>query len=112
MSLVVRAFPVRSRRAAEEFAHELHARAEETRRFFKMFHATESWFFQDTPHGPMVIGVTDLHEHVEKTANEYQQSQDPFAAWFKKRVEEISGVDPNKTPLGPPSELIFDSETV
>ena len=52
--------------------------------------------------------MTELND-VEKNAAAYQQSTDPFASWFKERVVELSGVDPNRTPLGPPSEMVFDS---
>ena len=31
-----------------------------------------------------------------------------FAAWFKQRVLEISGIDENKMPLGPETEQIFE----
>jgi len=112
MALVVRAYPVRSREAVEEFIGELRRREAETRHFYRSFDVRrETWHFQQTPNGPIVIGVTDVNE-VEKNAQAYKESNEAFAAWFKKRVEEMSGVDPNKTPLGPPSEMIFDSNDV
>jgi hypothetical protein len=39
---------------------------------------------------------------------EYAETNEPFAAWFKQRVIDVTGVDPNKTPLGPPSDQVFD----
>src|SRR5215813_7214206 len=70
MALVVRAYPVRSREAVEQFIRELREREAETRHFFRSFDVRrETWHFQETEHGP--------------------------------------GVDPNKTPLGPPSEMVF-----
>ena len=44
----------------------------------------------------------------ERAARTYAESKDPFDLWFKQRVIELSGIDPNRTPLGPPSEQIFD----
>lgn len=113
MALVARAYPVRSREAVEEFARELRARPEETRRFYGSFNVRrETWFLQETAYGTFVIGVTDVSEPVDKVAAEYAASEEPFVAWFKQRVLDISGVDPNQTPLGPQSELVFDSAAV
>ena len=112
MALVVRAYPVRSREAVERFIEELRHREAETRHFFRSFDVRrETWHFQETPNGPVVIGVTDIND-VQRNAAAYKESDEAFAAWFKRRVEEISGVDPNKTPLGPPSEMIFDSNAI
>jgi len=110
MSLLVRAFPVVcDRREIEKFAAEMHARAADTRRFYEGLGVRrESWFFQDTPRGALVIGVTDVAD-VEVAGREYAQTTEHFAAWFKDRVYELSGIDPNVQPLGPPTELIFDS---
>lgn len=111
MPLVVRAFPVTCDRAeVEKFAAEMRERSEETRRFYSGFGVRrEAWFYQDTPpYGALVIGVTDLAE-VEPAAAEFAASRDDFAAWFKKRVLELSGVDENEQPLGPPTEMVFDS---
>ena len=113
MALVVRAYPVRSRKAVEEFVKELQEHAEETRRFYDSFSVErETWFYQEMPHGSFVIGVTELKGEPEPIAEAYKESQDRFAAWFKRRVLEISGVDPNKTPLGPDAEMVFDSTAV
>ena len=112
MTLVVRAYPVRSRKAVEEFIDELRHREAETHHFFRSFDVRrETWHFQETPSGPIVIGVTDIND-VQRNAEAYKESDEAFAAWFKKRVEEISGVDPNKTPLGPPSQMVFDSTDI
>ena len=109
MALVVRAYPVHSREAVGRFIGELQSRAEETKRFYRSFNVKrETWFFQQTEHGPIIIGVTELDD-VAKNAEAYKESDDPFATWFKERVAELSGVDPNTTPLGPPSQMVFDS---
>jgi hypothetical protein len=111
MTLIVRAFPVRTNRAeVEQFVAEIGERAEEARRFFTGFSVRrESWFYQDAVHYPMVIGVTEVTDDVDKIAEEFAQTDEGFAAWFKQRVNELSGVDENKEPLGPPTEMVFDS---
>ena len=112
MALVVRAYPVRNREAVGHFIGELQRRAEETRNFYRKFNVKrETWFFQHTEHGPIVIGVTELND-VAKNAAAYKEATDPFASWFKEQVVEMSGVDPNVTPLGPPSEMVFDSSVL
>jgi hypothetical protein len=110
MSLLVRAFPVVcDRREVEKFAAEMRSRADDVRRFYESFGVKrESWFYQDTPHGALVISVTDVAD-VETAGKEYAQTTEHFAAWFKNRVKELSGIDPNEQPLGPPTEMIFDS---
>jgi hypothetical protein len=110
MPLLVRAFPVVcDRREVEKFAAEMRSRADDVRRFYEGFGVKrESWFYQDTPNGALVIGVTEIGD-VETAAREYAQTTEHFAAWFKNRVKELSGIDPNEQPLGPPTEMIFDS---
>lgn len=108
--LIVRAFSVRSRAAVEEFARELNQRSDESRQFYESFGITrEAWFFQSWDHGDIVIGVTEAQEPVRENADEYAATREGFAAWFKQRVMDVTGVDPNVTPLGPPTDLVFDS---
>ena len=109
MSLLVRAFPVVGGRGeVEKLAAEMRERAADVRRFYESFGVTrESWFLQETEHGPMVIGVTEVDD-LENAARDYAQTTEHFAAWFKSRVKEISGIDPNEQPLGPPTEMIFE----
>ena len=110
MTLVVRAFPVNCDRAAvEELVAEMHKRGDETRRFYNTFSVRrEAWFWQDSVHCPMVIGVTEVGAPVEQVAESFAKSTEEFASWFKQRVQEVTGVDPNVTPLGPPSEQVFN----
>ena len=106
-TLVVRAYPLHDRASLETFIGELREKGDETRSFYERHHAEEAWFLQETEEGDIVIAVlaTDDPERAAKT---YQESREPFDEWFKQRVIEVSGVDPNKTPLGPPSEQIFE----
>lgn len=36
------------------------------------------------------------------------ESHAPFETWFKGRVLELCGVDPNRQPEGPPAKPLFD----
>jgi len=91
-----------------KFIGELTKRAEESRHFFSEHGVRhETWHFQQTEHGPIVIVVTDVHEP-EVAAKRFAKADAGFAAWFKGRVLEITGVDENKTPLGPETEQIFE----
>lgn len=114
MPLIVRAFPVLQgkeediRRLAADMAG---PRREEAREFYRSFGVVrESWHYQETPHGPMVIGVTEVDGDVSAIAQEYAASSRPFDRWFKDQVKNLSGIDPDVQPLGPPSEVIFDTQ--
>ena len=115
MPLIVRAFPVLPgkeediRTLAAEMAG---SRREEAEAFYRSFGVVrESWHYQETPHGPMVIGVTEVEEEpdVAVRAQEYAHSTRPFDRWFKDQVRNLTGIDPDVQPLGPPSEVIFDT---
>ena len=112
MELVVRAFPVLAGQEARlnEFANAVEgARASEAEDFFRrMGVARESWFRQQTDAGQTwVIIVTQISGSA--TAEDFRGSQDAFDRWFKEQVKLISGVDPEKQPLGPPTTCIFDT---
>ncbi len=112
MPLIVRAFPVL--RGKEEDIRKLAAemagpRRGEAKEFFESFGVVrESWHYQETPHGPLVIGVTEIADDPSARAREYAESNRPFDRWFKDQVRNLTGVDPDLQPLGPPSEVIFD----
>jgi hypothetical protein len=84
-------------------------RAKEAADFFKRFGVThESWHAQETPAGTWVIGVTEISDiPVDVAAAGYARSEQAFDTWFKEKVREISGIDPNTTPQGPPTQCIF-----
>ena len=109
MPLVVRAFPLRSPRPAlESFAAQLNGeRSTEANQFYRHYGVTrESWHVQDTPNGPWVIAVTELHNPDEAAAR-YADATAEFHVWFKSQVLSLTGVDPNETPLGPPTTEVF-----
>ena len=114
MPLIVRAFPVLPgkeediRKLAAEMAGPRRGEAQEFYRIFGV--VRESWHYQETPHGPLVIGVTEVDEDPNTKAREYAESIRPFDRWFKDQVRNLTGVDPEVQPLGPPSEVIFDTQ--
>ena len=109
MTRVIRAFPLRSPRSAlESFAGELNGqRSTEAAQFYRHYGVThESWHVQNTPNGPWVIVVTELH-NPDEAARRYADATDQFHGWFKSQVLSLSGVDPNQMPLGPPTTEVF-----
>ncbi len=113
MPLIVRAFPVlRGKEDIRRLAAEMAGpRREEAKEFYKSFGVIrESWHYQETPHGPLVIGVTEVDGDLGTVAQEYAESNRPFDQWFKDQVRNLSGIDPDVQPLGPPSEVIFDTQ--
>jgi hypothetical protein len=114
MDLIVRAFPVIPGKEDQlrAFAHELQTRrAAEASEFYARFGVNrESWHLQSTPHGTWVIGVTHLTGMpIEEAADKYSASEQPFDRWFKNQVHELSGINPDEQPLGPPTDCIFDT---
>jgi len=114
MQLLVRAFPVLP--GLEEKAHEVARemqtlRAAEAVEFYRRHGvARESWHAQSTPTGLWIIGVTQFDGKTpEEAGQEYAASHVPFDRWLKDQVRLLTGVDPDVTPLGPPTECIFDS---
>jgi hypothetical protein len=105
--LVVRAYPIRSRAALDELLADLDARREETEAFYDRFEVRESWFVQETDEGPIAIAVAAINDPAE-SARQYASARDPFSVWFKQRVTSVSGVNPNETPLGPRTELLYE----
>jgi hypothetical protein len=111
MPFVVRAFPVLAHREEDlrEFARQMAGeRAAEGAEFYRQFGvAHERWHLQQTDAGSLVIAVTEVAE-VEATASAYAASQRPFDRWFKDQVLYLTGVSPDRDPLGPPTEQIFE----
>ena len=108
MPLLVRAFPLVSPVAGlRRFAEELMSQSAETDAFYRKYGVThESWHVQTTPSGPWVIGVAKI-ENPSEAGSRYAASSDAFDEWFKNRVLELTGIDLNSTPLGPPTEQVF-----
>ncbi len=117
MTRIVRAFPLRDTEETqlERFAEDLRANRASDMLAFLTSHsvARETWHIQQTPQGRWAIVVTELDgREANVVAAEYQVSESPFDTWFKSKVLELTGVDPNQDPLGPPTTLVFDSSTL
>jgi len=110
MARVVRAFPILpgKREAFTSWLAELKTRQAETDSFYRAYGVTrESAHLQNTPQGDLVIVCTDLAD-AQTTAASYAAATEPFHAWFKSKVLEMSGIDPDKQPLGPECNCVFD----
>ncbi|HEV7922016.1 MAG TPA: hypothetical protein VGR02_14610 [Thermoanaerobaculia bacterium] len=105
--LIVRAYPLRSREALDELLAELQQRRDETEAFYRRHEVRETWFVQDMGEGPFAIAVAAMRDPSEQ-ARLFAADRDPFAVWFKQRVMSVSGVNPNETPLGPRTELLYE----
>jgi hypothetical protein len=109
MSLLVRAFPLRSSiKDLKTFATALRTdRKAETAAFYRKFGVShESWHVQETPSGPWVIGVTAI-DNAAEAAPRYAESSAEFDNWFKQQVLQLTGVNPDQQPLGPPTTQVF-----
>jgi hypothetical protein len=112
--LIVRAFPVipgkeeQVRALAREIGTTRAAQASE---FFHRYGVTrETWHLQNTPYGTWIIGVTQLDGMpVDVAAQQYSESEIAYDRWFKDQVHDLSGINPDEQPLGPPTECIFDT---
>jgi hypothetical protein len=108
---VVSAFPILPGKEADldVFLRELSERAAELAPFYTQFSVShQSWHRQETAAGMMLISTTEImRTPLSAVAQQLKVSERPFDRWFKDRVREISGVDLDVIPLGPPTECIF-----
>ena len=109
MPLVVRAFPLR--RPVQELQAFVAAlsteRKTETAEFYRTYGIShECWDLQQTSTGPWVICVT-LVDEVAEASSRYARLNAQFERWFKSQVQELSGINPDEQPLGPPTSRLF-----
>lgn len=106
----VRAFPILPGKEQEfrELAAEMKRRRARTRAFYGKYGVVrESWHLQHTAGGYWVIGVTEA-PRLRVVAKRYGASADEMETWLKGRIRELTGIDLDKEPLGPPTETLFD----
>jgi hypothetical protein len=113
MTLIVRAFPLKpecERADLQKFIAELEGERREEAAAFRRDHGVthESWYLQETPLGPWVIAINQVDGDVQESSTRFAQSTGGFAAWFKQRVLELTGVDTSKEPLGPQTEPVYE----
>lgn len=108
MERVVRAVPVKSREALEEFAQKIAKRPQEERRQFLAHFggAVEEWYYQEIDGKPHVIAVVE-GEQLSQGFAKYPHLQDPFFNWFRDQVLELTGVDLREVPKAAASNFIF-----
>src|SRR5436190_18759491 len=112
MPLLIRAFPLHERFETEltEFANALAGpRRAETNAFYARHGISrETWALQQIRGDAWVIGVTEIEGDLNATGARYAAADDAFSRWFKDKVRQLSTVDPNVEPLGPPARVVFD----
>lgn len=110
MEYVVRAYPLNAgitKQDVRDFANKVKNNTADTSTFYKSFGVShESWYIQETPNGPWVICVAIIN-NPEAAGNAFASSKKPYDVWWKSEVLRLSGVNPEKAPLGPPTEKIF-----
>ena len=109
MAMVVRAYPLQAGLdALKDFGQSLLAtRRKETDDFFRRHGVShESWHAQTIGETTWIICCTQLRDR-RTTEESYGGSREEFDTWFKEQVIALTGVDPNDTPLGLPSEPVF-----
>jgi hypothetical protein len=68
----------------------------------------ESWYEQQQPDGLWVVAVTQFSSKpMAEAAQDYAASSHGFDRWFKESVMLVTGVNPETTPLGPPTKCVF-----
>ena len=112
MELLVRAFPILPGQEDQmrQFARDLQTtRAAEAAEFYgRMGISHESWYEQQQPDGLWVIAVTQFSgKPMQVAAQDYAASSHGFDRWFKESVMQVTGVNPETAPLGPPTTCVF-----
>jgi hypothetical protein len=109
MAYIVRAFPlIRPAADLQAFLSALTgAKRDEADSFYRQYGVShESAYMQDTPNGKLLIIVTIIKDGLA-AAPKYKHASEEFHTWFKSQVMHLTGVDPNVTPLGPPTTQVF-----
>ena len=109
MSIVLRAFPIR--RPLDELQRFIAAlegeRKAATEQFYKHYGVShESWHLQETPSGPWVIALAIVDNPTDSGAR-YAAALGEYESWFKAQVLDLTGIDANVEPLGPPTKQVF-----
>jgi len=108
MPMVVRAYPILKVEDVLHFRDTLvNERQADTDAFYRRLGVThESWHLQEINGSSWLICCTETADRAA-AGESYAASAVDFDAWFKEQVLRLSGVDPNKTPFGLPSEQVF-----
>jgi hypothetical protein len=107
--MLVRAYPLAiDVDALKQFGeHLLGERRAELDAFYRKYGVRhESWHSQVIAGTTWIICCDDIREPTGAAA-EYGAASNEFDVWFKQEVLRLTGVNPNMTPFGPPSETVF-----
>lgn len=110
MAVFMGAFPVVPGKEdeARQFAKETLEREQEFRASQQRSGVTrEEWSFQQTPMGSFMIVRFESPDTAAVFTN-FGQSDDPFDAWSRARILEITGIDLSTPPEGPLPEIVLD----
>ncbi len=110
MAVIARVYPLLPDKvpALRSFVAELRRRARDTDDFYARHGVErETCHLQHTAFGDFLVVWTEGDADAHPPAN-YAASAHDFDSWFKNRIHELTGVDPNSTPTGPEAEEIFD----
>ena len=101
-------FPIADVESARQLAKEVQGdRAADFRKIqAKGGTRRETWFLQATPEGGHVVSVWFECDDLEQ-AFASMSDESPESEWFRRRVAEVSGVDPAE-PGGPEPEQLLD----
>lgn len=110
MTIVARAFPVKSRQAIIELSKAIDGWSDDDKlEFARHFgsNGVERWFYQEIEGKPYALSVADV-DQTEEGFRFLATSDDPFTAWFREQVKALTGVDLTENPQGPPAELVYE----
>ncbi len=62
----------------------------------------EHWFLAETPSGPQLVAYMESQDF-QNAMGSFVQSQDEFDLWFKRRLNDSTGLDLNN----PPADMAF-----
>jgi hypothetical protein len=109
MPYLVRAFPlIRPVADLRAFVSALSSsRQSDTGLFYGQYGVShESVYVQETPNGNLLIVLTVLADDSD-AAPRFAAASEEFQVWFKSQVLYLTGIDPNVTPMGPPTTKLF-----
>jgi hypothetical protein len=69
----------------------------------------ESWYLQQSPQGDLLLAYMESPD-IGKALTLFAESRDEFDVWFKRRMQEATGLDLNTPPPGPLSEQLSTYE--
>ncbi len=110
MQLLVRAYPIQEGQedALRQFTEQVREKWSETSRFYQKYGVSrESWFLQMIGEKLHLISVTQIND-LQPALDAYGASQDDYDRWFKDQIFQLTGLNLDEVPAGPPSQMVYD----